>query len=375
MSKSTSSVVAEYQLRTDFHEVRRTLLAGACPDRLQKPLAHWALAADRHLPLALLGQTLEQLLSTPFERLLATPGVGPKKLRSMIVLFERAARPAPEIAGQTECRCGEPAADLPATDSADLSATVNEEVWEQWRSSIRAYGLAHETLGRFAPTLQALPRATWSTPLERYLDQNLAEIRELRAHGAKRVQVVLEIMSQLYAMIAQGSHRPDLVLRIVPRFVEQIERWATGRLREGLPIARDELLASVVSPLVEQIRIDGGDQAALVVESRLAAPALSAVQAAKRLGLHRSHFYDRLSQVAAIFAVRWPEGHAWTDWFRERLANGSGHDTAPAAAPALGLFDAAVRIFFPTDVPRPQAEGCAPLDLTWRSFSASGSPL
>jgi hypothetical protein len=383
MNKTTSSTVAEYQLSTDFNEVRRRLLDLAGADRLEKPLAHWALSTDRHLPLVLLERTLGELLSTPFEGLKSVGGVGPKKLRSMISLLERAAEPARCMAAPMASHGASP----PPGESNGVSITINEEAWEQWRTSILACGLGRESLGRFAPTLQAIPRAMWSTPLETYLGQNLAEIRKFKAHGAKRVQSLLEIVGQLYALIGQGCRRPDLSVRIVPRFVERIECWAATRLRDRRPVQRNEILNSVVSPLVEQIRVDGGEQAVQVVDARLASPQHSAVEIARRLGLHRSHLYDRFAQVAAVVQVRWPEGREWTMALRGRLAaeqalamqmidaQGQSEATRPITA-ALGLCDAALAVFFPTDAAFP-ADSYSPLpvDLTWRSCSASARAL
>jgi hypothetical protein len=298
----------------------------------------------------------------------------------MIVLLSRAAQPA-TLADPPICQCSSPPLDPQSGTIADLEASVNEEVWEQWCAGIRAHGLARETLGRFAPTLQMLPRALWSRPLEHYLTQSLAELRNQRTHGAKRVHAVLEIIGQLYGLLAQGERRPDLAMRLVPRFVEHIERWSAERLCQERVIGRDELFDSVVSPLVEQARSDGGDQVALVIEARLASPELSSVQTARRLGLHRSHLYDRLAVAATIIHVRWPQGREWSRWFATRLgcsaradvdSNGAGTDEHNAA---IVLFDAAVRVFFPTEISGFQSDPQAPVDFDCRSLAASVSPL
>ena len=50
--------VEELQAVSRFENLRRTLLSDEYSDHLDKPLAYWALPADRRLPLALLGRTL-----------------------------------------------------------------------------------------------------------------------------------------------------------------------------------------------------------------------------------------------------------------------------------------------------------------------------
>ena len=74
MAKATSA--EDYKLITSFEAVKQILLEDRYADRMERPLAFWALPNDRRLPLAFLGRTLGDLLSTPFEELSATPGIG-----------------------------------------------------------------------------------------------------------------------------------------------------------------------------------------------------------------------------------------------------------------------------------------------------------
>ena len=78
MAKSTS--VDDVQLEASFQSVRKTLLEKGRTDRLAKPLGYWVLPNDRRLPLAFLNRTLNDLLSTPYQELTSTPGIGQKKI-------------------------------------------------------------------------------------------------------------------------------------------------------------------------------------------------------------------------------------------------------------------------------------------------------
>ena len=88
MAKATSA--EDYKLISSFEEVRKTLMDTRFSDRLEKPLAFWALPNDRRLPLAFLGRTLRDLLDTPFDELSSTPGIGQKKISSLVRLLHRA---------------------------------------------------------------------------------------------------------------------------------------------------------------------------------------------------------------------------------------------------------------------------------------------
>src|SRR6476660_8669547 len=93
MNKVTS--VEDYKIVSSFQSLRKTLLDDKFADRLEKPLAYWALPNDRRLPLAFLGRTVKDLLATPFEELSATPGIGHKKISSLVKLLSRATKDQP----------------------------------------------------------------------------------------------------------------------------------------------------------------------------------------------------------------------------------------------------------------------------------------
>src|SRR5262249_38588513 len=90
-----SAAVETYRLSSSFDAVRKVLLESRFADGLPKPLAYWALPNDRRLPLAFPGRTLDDLLATPFEQLSATPGIGQKKITSLVRLLHRATRDEP----------------------------------------------------------------------------------------------------------------------------------------------------------------------------------------------------------------------------------------------------------------------------------------
>src|SRR5271163_1635386 len=104
MPKPTANT--DYELLSNFEAVRKTLLEKRYRDCLDKPLAFWALPTDRRLPLAFMARPLRELLTTPFDQLYATPGVGRKKIHSLVKLLQRASQSAPQESGL-------PAANLP----------------------------------------------------------------------------------------------------------------------------------------------------------------------------------------------------------------------------------------------------------------------
>ena len=93
MNRATSA--EEYKQISSFQAVSKLLGQERFADRMERPLAFWAMPNDRRLPLAFLGRPLHNLLSTPFEDLAGTPGVGRKKIGTMLQLLHRATKDHP----------------------------------------------------------------------------------------------------------------------------------------------------------------------------------------------------------------------------------------------------------------------------------------
>jgi hypothetical protein len=298
------------------------------------------------LPLALVDRKVREVLAAEFDDLHATPGIGPKKLAALITLLQRAALPEPPV---------EPAA--PPANGTPPASGVCEAVWEQWRASVLAHGLGRETLGRFAASLQDLPRSLWRTTLDHYAGLSLAEIRKLKAHGEKRVAAVVDIFGHVHQIASQLEGRPHLCVRIVPKLVEQIESWAQRRLNVPAALEAEELRTAIVAPLLEQVANDAGEGTARIAELRLFPQVLSVQRIARQLGLTRGRVYELLADVDTIVDVRWPEGRSVARRLAERLALEAAAPEGDRQSPpcdmcrptsaAAQLMNSAAQLFFP----------------------------
>ena len=266
--------VEELQVVSRFEGLRQILMAETYADHLDKPLAFWALPTDRRLPLAFLGRTLRDLLGMRFGELSATPGIGRKKMAAFVQLLARAAKtdpaelPAAILSVPCDGAAGPTLGDGAASDGFDAT-NISEVTWAQWRASVVRHGLTGETLGRLAPSLQNMKRVIWSTPLGAYTASTLAEIRAMRTHGEKRVRAVLEVFHAAHTIVAGMGTQEHLVVRILPRRIDQVEQWIGRALqRPGIPGAQ-EIFDHFVHPLLEQIRTDATQQIATLAENRL----------------------------------------------------------------------------------------------------------
>lgn len=341
MKMNRSSVVVEYRLVSSFEEVRRKLLTEEFADRLDRPLAFWALPTDRSSPIALMGKTLRELFSMPFEQLFATPGIGQKKINCLIELLRRAASAHPP--GSIETVASDESAVASDGNPVDASQ-VSEALWVQWQETVRGSGLGGKTLGRLAPSLQRLPRVIWNTPLDAYTSLSLAQIRSLKTHGEKRVSAVLEVFGSLHALLAGSNAQPHLALQVMPKFVANIEAWANAVVRRTVEVDAASIRRSFVDPLMEQVQIDAGEEIAQLAASRLRLDGSGATvrQVARQMDLTRARVYQLLGDISAVMSVRWPDAPQIIHSLREAL-----HEQVKDAK-QLELFEAVVELFFPS---------------------------
>lgn len=340
MQLDKSTAVMDYKLVTAYESLRKRLLNAKFNDRLDKPLAFWAIASDRRLPLAFMGRTLRDLLNTPFDELFATAGIGQKKIRTFLMLLNRAAQPKPigALVNEEEAYV-DTAADAAKEQSGAVPASlVSEALWVRWRATARKYRMEEEPLGRFAASLLEMPRVVWYKPLGEYVDLSLQEIRSLRTHGEKRVRAVLDVFGNLHHILFNLDPEGPLAVRVVPRLLIPVENWVVHWLTNaGIPSKR-ELQTSLVEPLLEQVRIDAGAPIAKLAENRLQSQSGSVRRAAYRMGLTRARVYQLLSEASEVLILRWPAGPALCAQLRAKM------EAAGADRALLAWFDLAIEL-------------------------------
>ncbi len=225
-------------------------------------------------------------------------------------------------------------------------SAVSEVVWSQWRATVVSRGVGGENLGRFAPSLQHMTRVIWNTPLEAYVNYTLAEMRALKTHGEKRIRAILEVFHSLHVVMANVGAQDHLVVRVVPRLIDEVESWVGRALQTpGVP-DQEEIYAHFVRPLLEQVRMDAAQQIVTLAENRLgiAGPITSVRQASRVMGLTRARVYQLLNEINDIMTVRWPMGRHQAYELREKFQQEAAGMDAP---PNLDQFFAAIELFYP----------------------------
>lgn len=341
-----SSSAEDHKLVSSFEAIKRTLLRSEYQDRLDKPLAYWALPNDRRLPLAFLNRSVGDLLSTPFKELSATRGIGQKKIGTLVRLLHRASSEQPpafpfgikeladEISQERQALIEEPA------DSAAFDpSAVSEATWESWCGTIRRFHLEQETLGRLAPSLQMLPTVIWHTTLGAYCRRPLNEIRNLRTHGEKRVRVVLQVFHTIHQLLHSSDSNSHLSLQLVPRFVPAVEEFILRAAHQSGGIGREDLITYVIEPILRQIRVDCGPDIHQLARQRLGVGVepKTVRDLSLELGVTRARVYQLLEDCNKVLWIRWPEGKGTYELLAPRVSGD-----------AEALFQSSKQLFFTT---------------------------
>lgn len=335
----TQQSAEDIKIKEAFEVIRDTLKEPAYAERLSRPLAYWVQNSDRRMPLTFLDRSIGEIVHTSFYDLARTPGVGPKKMASLVKLLRRVTSgesPPAEVVAPV----------IPAEPIADGEFNpdaVCEVTWRQWRETIKNFGLESEWLGRVAPSLSRLPSVIWKKPLSFYLNQTLDDIRSLKTYGRKRVAVVLEVFHQLHEVLAGGKANPAFDVRVVPKFVGRISRWSdTVHAEDRLP-DRAELIENVFEPILAQVQADVGETVVHLVRCRLGIgqSTISVRQQSRQLGVTRARIYQMLDECQEVLAVRWPEGRCVFHQLKDHL------NAHAADEMVLNLIAEARTTFFP----------------------------
>lgn len=342
-----------YRLSGTYERLRRRLLELPDDGRLDRPLSYWVLPTDRRLPIAFLSLPLRELLSKPIEELLATPGIGQKKILGLFDLLRRTTK-----ASEVEKPFGfSPPNQAPRQDAFD-PASVSEAVWTTWCETVSRFEFGHEPLGRLAPSLQGLPTVIWHAPMSRYAELSLAEIRQLKTHGKKRVGAILEVFRTLHEAVSTAVLPETLDLRLVPRQIGAASAWLTQAIRSSDMVDADEIGEGLFEPLARQIDIDLGPAVAALARNRLSleGPPQTVKQQADRLKVTRARVYQLLDDCATAMDVRWPEGR----WLIAALACRFDPTNHEAHAAVRNLQELLFPLERESRLPKPGS----PVDLT-----------
>lgn len=317
--------VQDQSLASRFHSICEALKQEKYQSRMSKPLAFWVLPNDRRLPLALLNRSIGQIISTPFDDLAATPGIGRKKISSLVSLMVRATSDSPPSIPNIASP-GSPAVEGMSTQFD--AKIVSEALWSQWTSVVRQFNLGNECIGRIADSLNNIPTVIWTRRLGEYENLTLSQIRGLRTHGEKRVRCVMEVMHKAYSIAGAGRGETDEMIRrkLGSERILKVANWVTTQIRGVDSPTSEQVRIHLANPILEQIAVDCGETVHTVAKQRLGmnSEPMSVREQAQTMGVTRARIYQLLEDCHKVIDVRWPNGGMQLDQLTAKLGSQLG---------------------------------------------------
>lgn len=329
------------KLKSDFEGARDTLQSDGFEDRLDKPLAYWAKPDDRRLPFAFLGRSIGELLDSSYEDLLATPGIGQRKIETLMTLLDRAIEQPPVTLFDDPPKPGD---DQEEEKYRPFNAsTVSDSEWSKWKETVRRHNLGHEPVGRLAPSLQGMPTVIWETPLAEYLGMSLSDLRTRKTHGEKRVAAILEVFYFIHRLLDGADTHGCYAIKLTPGYVADIESWIARVTQNGYLPNDDEIRNKLLDPVFHQILVDAGATPYDLICGRLGIDAEpeNVREQSKKLGVTRARVYQILEDCQRVMHIRWPQGRGQLGVLLEKIS------TEAPDSPMVVLLNELRTLLFP----------------------------
>lgn len=301
--------------RRVFSESKDHWLAG-------EPLERWSRPSDLHLPSSLIVLPLRDLLEKPYHVLLQTKGVGEAKLEKLVVLVERALKDFvcnDESMVFENGNCAHLVAKPTATctpttafpNEADISPSrLTPAVWQETCLYLKRHSLEGYPLGRFAETLDDIPRSLWSVPLSEFVNNSLNELSKLKGYGERRITKVLDVLLNTAKLISGFPAQTHLGIMVFPARIGRVSSWINRMLHEDRLTDYATLCKHFVLPILRQLECDLGSPQAAMIERRLGVgvEAGTLQDIAENFGLTRERIRQVSLRAQEVMEIRWPQG-------------------------------------------------------------------
>ena len=348
-----------YSLEFKFNDAKRRFSAVASETLVDNPLSIWTMPSDRHLPSALIQMSMRSVLDMTFDQLTKVRGVGSTRVEKLLQLIERALFQLEKgavgnldnadtcISPTTEEQYIAPEKVFLLDDSySQESLTI--ETWERITSSIREHGFEWQPIGRFANSLDDLPRGLWGEPLAKYISIPLPTLLNTPRLGDSRLSSIIDIIMELGNSIRSCDSSTHFRFQVFPLSINRITNWINQVLASDSVPDVPSVCQHFVIPLLKQIEWDLGLQVAEMVEQRLGANGTPRTlqEVADDFQLTSERIRQITLRVPEVMQIRWPEGKHLFDDFFEKFNND------PKAIEQIGLIRRSLDLFFNIDIPK-----------------------
>ena len=276
-------------MQTEFESLRQVLVTHAAHPLLDEELREFLEPEDTDIPTEFLGNSVREVLETPFVRV-PRRWVVRGHVRCLLNLLGRAVASIRSLTGCSDENATVADDSLrPRRDTAPRELPVDGKSWRAWCDVIHIAGWQRLKLGLVAECLNDLPTSLWDQPLANFTTSALAQLAGVPGLGPTRFEVVVAAVRGLAVELMDLRSGTSVRLKFIPGPLRAAQDWIERTLEARVVPDLDELTIRLLRPLARQLQHDLAEREAQI--------------AVHRLRLNESSAKTTLEELAAVHGV------------------------------------------------------------------------
>ena len=307
-----TSCANDEEMQAEFDSMQQVLFTHTTHPLLNEELREFLEPGDRDIPTEFIGDSVREVLETPFARL-ARRWVDRRRVRCLLNLLSRAVVSIRSLTG-----CPDEDTSIPNDSLRPRTTPVSREIsddgksWRTYCDIIHEHGLEWMKLGTVAACLRDLPRTLWDCPLADFTVLTLRKLAEMPAIGPKRLATVTAPVRSV-ALDLQGLPRSSNVrVKLIPGPLRGVHTWIQRVMESRVIPSVNDVATQLVRPLSCQLLHDLTAREAQIAIHRLRLDESIASSTLEVLASVHGITRERIRQLESwgprVLQVRFPQG-------------------------------------------------------------------
>lgn len=309
---NTASCSSDDSMQQEFESLRQVRQTHATHPLLDEELREFLEPSDTDIPTEFLGNSVREVLETPFMRL-ARRWVGRGRVRCLLNLLGRAVESIQSLTGY-------PNEDSTIVDvvlrprAIPVSREIDDDgrSWQTWCHIIREHGVEWMKLGTIAECLRDLPATLWHEPLAEFTRLTFRQLAEKPTIGPKKLATVIAPIRSFVLDLQCLPHGTNVRVTITPNRLSGIRNWIECVLDSRVVPSVDDVAIHLLRPLAWQLHHDLTEREAQIATHRLwldgAATRSTLEELAAKHGVTRERIRQLENWGPKVLQVRFPQG-------------------------------------------------------------------
>jgi hypothetical protein len=335
-------------LQIHFESLQQVLQSHGFHSLLNLELREFLEPEDSAPPTRFLGNSVRELLETPFERL-AGSWVGRNRVECLLRMLGRAVTSIRSLEISEVEGCDSSGTALRSrADPAPRELHTDVQSWREWTKAIHSAGLHRLKLGTVAECLRDLTPGLWDQPLSQFTTTRLSALAMIAGVGPKRVESVISAVRHLGVELVSIKFELSTCLKFIPGPLRGTQQWIEEVLEARLVPDIADLASQLVRPLASQLRHDLTERESQIAVQRLQLDDSSTRLTLEELATFHGLTRERIRQLAQwgprVLRIRFPQGRYLLDALYVQLSK------VPGAEPQARVVHRIAKLCFESEI-------------------------